>query len=119
MQQSKLRVWAKSSLGQPLNKLIYSDEFEYFPDFFIHIYEQEMEFDGYQLFTGIKDINNDDIYEGDILNCHFMNSPNIIVDKVYFKYGSFMCYDRPLFYFKQLEVIGNKYENPELLKDNK
>ena len=82
-------------------------------------------------FTGLQDENGVDIYEGDIINLsyeyfdgHFRD--NEIVGKVYFEDSSFrMSYkkydeirewriDEPE--ILSIEVIGNIYENPELLE---
>lgn len=75
-------------------------------------------------FTGLKDINEKEIYEGDIILWSDGHKSNDYIDIVIFKDGSFRCrninsllpYDSgggKLFYPK---VIGNIYENPELLK---
>ena len=82
-------------------------------------------------YTGLQDENGVDIYEGDIINLsyeyfdgHFRD--NEIVGKVYFEDSSFrMSYkkydeirewriDEPE--ILSIEVIGNIYENPELLE---
>lgn len=80
-------------------------------------------------FTGIHDKNGKEIYEGDILNvCNGSINGNGWFDKPYsveFKCGKF---DIPLFMWDKdgqvvmdcthwCEVIGNIYENPELLTD--
>lgn len=79
-------------------------------------------------FTGLKDCNGVEIYEGDILSTD-LSRPYLIVE---FRNGAFMfqCHDggrnyydfmepaneRLKFSAKYHEVIGNIYENPELLE---
>ena len=66
-------------------------------------------------FTGLLDKNGKDIYEGDILS--FNSRPP--VGSVSFHSGSYWVADAVLGRASvQGEVIGNIYENPELLKTN-
>lgn len=75
-------------------------------------------------YTGLKDKNGKEIYEGDIIQL-LGHKPNINTDvdieQVLFLDGEF-CHtyqDRPLKkYWGYAEVIGNIYENPELLQNN-
>ena len=93
--------WAVDKLGRTfsiLDKYVY-DEFT-----------NEVELMQY---TGLKDMNGVEIYEGDILQdpddegfCY----------EVEYDYGRFSCGDNDLIDCLGCTVVGNRFDNPELLE---
>ena len=67
-------------------------------------------------YTGLKDKNGVEIYEGDIVKAKFYGKE--VVGEIGFNSGCFLLWnscvsDNQLFIFTDIEVIGNIYENEE------
>ena len=73
-------------------------------------------------YTGLKDKNGKKIYEGDIVKAFYFETE--VTGKIEFIYGTFALTnseisDNQLFIFEKLEVIGNVWDNPELIDKSK
>lgn len=74
---------------------------------------------------GLGDKNGKDIYAGDILRYPkgIFSVDKDTLGTVYYRDGCFICscsrYSNRIEYLSEAEVIGNIYENPELIKEVK
>ncbi len=121
MRPIKYRVWIT-----PWGNAEPSAFMVYIPELHLHEYFGNWERGGYQnarfqQFTGIKDSSGKEIYEGDIIDVNTRFKKGMVK----FENGGFIILGIPLQEYKtvsypkrfsRLKVIGNIFENPELLK---
>ena len=124
MREIKFRAWHKGKkiIGNVLGIDILHKEI-FFSNEDVDCYEH-VDFKNIELmqYTELKDKNNKEIYEGDIVKLR--NNHGLGVVKYYDEWGAFVVEyvkSKPLvvlgmsYYKEDIEVIGNIYENPELL----
>lgn len=116
MRQFKFRAWDKEKETMRINieTGIYED-----PDEFMD-FGRILELERFIVmqYTGLKDINGKEIYEGDIV----YDEHDEEYGKVIFEGGEYLCEwetyaDSLSNELGQIEVIGNIYENKELLNE--
>ena len=78
--------------------------------------------EGFQQYTGLKDKNGKEIYEFDYVIGQTYDKSVEIKGKVFYDQGAFSVwqnegYQPPLYDVIDIEIIGNVFENPELLDD--
>ena len=114
MKSLKFRAWNKNQKKwqyfEPSNFTMYRNE----------INRHVINGNELYLFTGLKDKNGKDIFEGDLI-CGIMDGNiryDIIAEVIYLN-GSFVdsYFHRPIYnYSKTIEKVGDKFSNPDLLK---
>lgn len=127
MREIKFRAWDKK------NKLMFCifDNITQ-EDWFLPNWKSKYEVMQY---TGLKDINNVEIYEGDIIKTRENQSSKGEIFEIFYQHGSFWLFNKNHKGFELwrqcnfsngidtgttwFEIIGNIYKNPELLKEGK
>lgn len=136
MREIKFRAWNKR-----LKKLVSMEEFVFSPCFIQadgkviicdpgneeHNFEELEDYILMQ-YTGLKDKNGKEIYEGDIIKYKYEKSLRGDISKVewqneYAGFSPFVDYDSDnqwsYINLESIEVISNIYENPKLLEEEK
>ncbi|MCJ0932950.1 YopX family protein [Virgibacillus halodenitrificans] len=111
--------WFSGNLIQNGNKpWILGDIVESDPEYIVHDFWVRVDPKSVSQYTGLKDKNGQEIFEGDITR----DFDEGIISKVKFEDGQFLITDpiydsEPLCEFDScIEVIGNIYEHPHLLE---
>lgn len=127
MRDIKFRVWDNERNAMLNSKSVDIDFFEGKIEItsdtirYDEVYTDEIKEFELMQYIGVKDKNGREIYEGDIITIT-LDTGNVITGSVGMNNGqwSIKYYDRyyslvSIWYEMQPEVIGNIYENPELI----
>ena len=124
----KFRVWEKEQFGPheremyyvTLNELLFSD------GYYLSSLGEEVDDNIVMQYTGLHDKNGKEIYEGDVVKANIRHKDIEIIGRVHMPKSCWVVtFKNPLngYYnnrrtaeFNELEILGNIYENPNLLK---
>ena len=122
MREIKFRIWNVYEEEMLDDVCCFTDDFTDMLNGFFDYYQNVVDDDEKLIFmqyTGLRDKNHKEIYEGDIVEIDTGAIGKVVFDEecAYFciitKTGIFLFEDIPL---EGIKVIGNIFENPELLE---
>jgi len=124
--KKKFRAFYKLDLDTPDGALKFEQvEINHIPYF---VYDEDIKYPFYipfmdddwvvQQYTGYIDDNGKEIYEGDILECTWMGGEKFIRKVLWWAESGMMCPNGSLTLRENgtIRVIGNIFENPELIE---
>ena len=118
MREIKFRAWLKGVFDEE-GDMVYFDLFSTDGNYIINEERSVREGDAVMQYTGLKDKNGVEIYEGDIVRVpsHWDRTEELTQTARY-EYGSYLPFDDSDWgwYSGNCEVIGNVHENPKLLE---
>lgn len=93
------------------------------PTMWIEERQDWLHFDDYDSImqsTGLKDKNGKEIFEGDVVKCHGLLGTIESFKAMWIcSFVEYNNYQKVGFFAQEIEVVGNIYENPELLEESK
>lgn len=122
MKEIRFRAYVEDKMHRVVGLDLWCDStadhtFTIWDDNFLDVVELRIADYKLMRYSGHRDINDKEIYEGDIV--HLKNKYSSYIESVVFEEGCFSFEDETLYRSLKIwegEVIGNIYENPELLQ---